>query len=221
MSDISVLGLGSMGAALARALQRAGHRITVWNRSPEKMQPFVANGADGAPAVAPTRARGHYDGATAMGKLTEDMKRVVSEQKLGFVATVSEDGTPNLSPKGTFIVLDDNHIMFGEIRSPNTVKNLVNRPTMEVNFVDPFARKGFRAKGRATFVPRGTPEFDQLLPRFTQWGELTDKFNGIVKLRVERAAPVISPAYDTGAEEADLRDAWMAHFAGLHSHQIP
>ncbi|MCZ6493189.1 MAG: NAD(P)-binding domain-containing protein, partial [Planctomycetota bacterium] len=33
MSDISVLGLGSMGAALARALQRAGHRITVWNRS--------------------------------------------------------------------------------------------------------------------------------------------------------------------------------------------
>ena len=52
MSDISVLGLGSMGAALARALQRAGHRITVWNRSPEKMQPFVANGAKGAPSVA-------------------------------------------------------------------------------------------------------------------------------------------------------------------------
>lgn len=52
MSDISVLGLGSMGAALARALQRAGHRITVWNRSPEKMQSFVANGAKGAPSVA-------------------------------------------------------------------------------------------------------------------------------------------------------------------------
>ncbi len=52
MSDISVLGLGSMGAALARAFQRAGHRITVWNRSPEKMQPFVANGAKGAPTVA-------------------------------------------------------------------------------------------------------------------------------------------------------------------------
>ena len=51
-----------------------------------------------------------------MAKLTEDMKRVVSEQKLGFVATVSEDGTPKLSPKGTFIVLDDNHIVFGETR---------------------------------------------------------------------------------------------------------
>ena len=33
--------------------------------------------------------------------LTEEMKRVVLEQKLGFVATVCPDGTPNLSPKGT------------------------------------------------------------------------------------------------------------------------
>jgi len=45
--------------------------------------------------------------------------------------------------------------------------------------------------------------------------------NGIVKLRVERAVPVISPAYDMGANEADLREAWMAHFAGLQSHRIP
>jgi 3-hydroxyisobutyrate dehydrogenase-like beta-hydroxyacid dehydrogenase len=42
MSDISILGLGLMGGALARAFQQAGHKITVWNRSPEKMEPFVA-----------------------------------------------------------------------------------------------------------------------------------------------------------------------------------
>ncbi len=51
MSDISVLGLGLMGSALARALQQAGHKITVWNRSPEKMKPFCAEGATGAPSV--------------------------------------------------------------------------------------------------------------------------------------------------------------------------
>jgi hypothetical protein len=32
--------------------------------------------------------------------LTADMKRVVREQRLGFVATVCPDGTPNLSRKG-------------------------------------------------------------------------------------------------------------------------
>ncbi|NCF26602.1 MAG: NAD(P)-binding domain-containing protein [Gammaproteobacteria bacterium] len=51
MSDISVLGLGSMGAALARAFQTANHRITVWNRTPEKMQAFVTNGAVAASSV--------------------------------------------------------------------------------------------------------------------------------------------------------------------------
>ena len=152
-----------------------------------------------------------------MSKLTGYMKQVVSEQKLGFVATVSGDGTPNLSPKGTFLVLDDEHIMFGEIRSPNTVRNLADRPSMEVNFVDPFARKGFRARGRAELIARDTPEFEELLPRFAGWGELTGRFNGIVKLRIEHAAVVTSPAYDMGATESELRATWQAYFADLQA----
>jgi 3-hydroxyisobutyrate dehydrogenase-like beta-hydroxyacid dehydrogenase len=51
MSDITVIGLGQMGAALARAMQRAGHDLTVWNRSPAKMQPFLDDGVAGAPDV--------------------------------------------------------------------------------------------------------------------------------------------------------------------------
>jgi predicted pyridoxine 5'-phosphate oxidase superfamily flavin-nucleotide-binding protein len=42
--------------------------------------------------------------------LTEDMRRLVLEQKLGFAATVCPDGTPNLSPKGTTTVWDDTHL---------------------------------------------------------------------------------------------------------------
>ena len=51
MSDITVIGLGLMGAALARSIQRAGHDLTVWNRSPAKMQPFIDDGVAGAPDV--------------------------------------------------------------------------------------------------------------------------------------------------------------------------
>ena len=39
-----------------------------------------------------------------MGILTQDMMRIVREQRLGYVATVCADGTPNLSPKGTTTV---------------------------------------------------------------------------------------------------------------------
>jgi len=41
-----------MGAALARAIQRAGHDLTVWNRSPAKMEPFIDDGVTGASDVA-------------------------------------------------------------------------------------------------------------------------------------------------------------------------
>jgi len=51
MSDVSVLGLGLMGSALARAIQKAGNKITVWNRTKEKMEPFIAKGAEGASSV--------------------------------------------------------------------------------------------------------------------------------------------------------------------------
>lgn len=152
-----------------------------------------------------------------MGKLNEYMKKVVEEQKLGFVATVCEDGSPNLSPKGTCLVLDDDHIIFGEIRSPNTRRNLEQSPSMEINFVDQYARKGFRAKGTATYLRRGTADFDELIGRFAQWGELSHNINGIVKLKIDRALPLTTPAYDIGATEEELRKHWVGYFSGLAS----
>ena len=52
MSDITVIGLGSMGAALARVLVTTEYGVTVWNRTPEKMDPIIAIGANGEANIA-------------------------------------------------------------------------------------------------------------------------------------------------------------------------
>jgi uncharacterized protein len=52
------------------------------------------------------------------------MQRVVSEQRLGFVATVTPDGRPNVSPKGTIKVWDDERLFLADIASPGPVANL-------------------------------------------------------------------------------------------------
>lgn len=52
MSDVTVIGLGNMGSALAGALQAKGQAVTVWNRSPEKAASLVAAGAVLAPSAA-------------------------------------------------------------------------------------------------------------------------------------------------------------------------
>jgi 3-hydroxyisobutyrate dehydrogenase-like beta-hydroxyacid dehydrogenase len=48
---VTVIGLGSMGTALARAFIEAGHPTTVWNRTPAKADPLTAMGARHAPAI--------------------------------------------------------------------------------------------------------------------------------------------------------------------------
>ena len=43
--NVSVIGLGLMGSALAEALLNAGHEVTVWNRTPAKAEPLTSKGA--------------------------------------------------------------------------------------------------------------------------------------------------------------------------------
>src|SRR3954468_17245651 len=83
------------------------------------------------------------------------MRRVVREQRLGFAATVCPDGTPNLSPKGTTIVWDDEHLAFLHLHSENTVANLAANPAIEINVVDPIVRKGYRFNGEAQVLTEG------------------------------------------------------------------
>jgi 2-hydroxy-3-oxopropionate reductase len=50
MLKIAVLGIGLMGLPMSRRLLAAGHPLSVWNRSPEKAAPLVAQGARQAPS---------------------------------------------------------------------------------------------------------------------------------------------------------------------------
>lgn len=45
MKDITIIGLGVMGTALARTLLKNGYNVTVWNRSPEKSEVLRGEGA--------------------------------------------------------------------------------------------------------------------------------------------------------------------------------
>lgn len=145
------------------------------------------------------------------GPLTPALLRLIDEQRFGYVATVNADGGPNVSPKGTFLALDDRTLAFAEMRSPATVENIGRDMRVEVNMVDVFARKGARFRGVARFVARGEREFENLLPRWAEhWPDFADRFNGLVLVTVESVRPLTSPAYDIGATERELREQYLA-----------
>ena len=43
--NLGVIGLGMMGSAIAQSLLRAGHRVTVWNRTPSRAEELQSQGA--------------------------------------------------------------------------------------------------------------------------------------------------------------------------------
>jgi predicted pyridoxine 5'-phosphate oxidase superfamily flavin-nucleotide-binding protein len=155
-----------------------------------------------------------------MGILTADMKRVVEEQRLGFFATVCPDGSPNLSPKGTIAVWDDDHLVFANIRSPGTLANLRRNAGVEVNVVDPFARKGYRFKGTASILESGALH-DQAIAFYKARGSRADVIREVVLIRVLSAQAIDSPAYDFGLTEDEVRARWERHFESLRARKPP
>ena len=155
-------------------------------------------------------------------KLTTDMKRVVTEQRLAFVATVCPDGTPNLSPKGTIAVWDDEHLVFADIRSPGTIANLRKNPAVEINVVDPFVRKGYRFKGAGEVIVDGN-RFEEIMSSYrgrwvdTARSKAEARIRAFVLVKVEQAMPLTSPAYDDAtSDESSIRKNWISYFAALN-----
>jgi predicted pyridoxine 5'-phosphate oxidase superfamily flavin-nucleotide-binding protein len=152
--------------------------------------------------------------------LTEGMKRLVRDARLGFAATVCADGTPNLSPKGTTLVYDDEHLVFADLRSPQTVANLRANPSIEINVVDVGTRRGYRFKGRGEIVEPGA-RFDEVLAWYRDQGhELSGRAGAFVLVRVQRAAELTSPAYDWGEREQDLLRFFARWYGGLWAERL-
>lgn len=148
--------------------------------------------------------------------LNQFAKDLIATFPLGFVATVTKEGRPALSPKGTFLVLDDATIGFGEVRSPGTLANLAHHPEAEVNFIDQWKRKGVRVRGAARIVEPGE-EFDMLIGRWREvWGDLADRINVLVLISAAEVKPVTTPPYDDGVTEEEMIALYKTKFAEIY-----
>ena len=139
-----------------------------------------------------------------------NIKDFVNFQKLGFVATVNSDNTPNLSPKGTVRVWDDENLIFADINSPQTMENLNNNSSVEINVVDPIKRKGFRFKGNAKMIS-DSDLHDQIVDYYKKNGT-KNKISSVVMVKIDQVDEVVSPLYYLGISEKEISEKWTKHF---------
>jgi predicted pyridoxine 5'-phosphate oxidase superfamily flavin-nucleotide-binding protein len=142
-----------------------------------------------------------------MATLSPEVQEFVRHERLGYIATVSPDGTPNLSPKGSLTVWDDRRIMFADIESPHTIRNLDSNPKVEVNVVNPFTRRGYRFRGLGTVLRSGS-DYWKAVDHYKNEGADIRRIRAIVLIDVQEVGPLLSPVYLLGLNEADVRRLW-------------
>lgn len=147
--------------------------------------------------------------------LTDEMIKLIGDHRAGMVASINDDGTPSVSPKATFVILDDKTLAFGNLRSPGTIKNINQRPATEVCFIDVVARKAVRVTGTATYLKNDEMSEPMRAAFLEIWADFLDRFAGVVQIDVTAAEYILSPAYDLGITEAELREANLAHLQSL------
>ena len=150
-----------------------------------------------------------------MIKITADMEAIVKQAILSFVATVNEDGTPNLSPKASLTVTNG-VLYFADIASPRTVLNIGRNPAVEINVVDIFQRRGYRFKGRALILAPGEDEYLMI----TNWVRATNgpeyPVDHVVKIETSSITPLLSPAHVFARPprtQDEIRDTYYQKYA--------
>ena len=104
--------------------------------------------------------------------------------KLAWVATASRDGEPNVTPKGTLKLMDENHVLFANLFSLKTRRNLLENSKIAVTVVDAPTAKGYQLKGTAEIITSG-PLFEDTSKQLKESPKGLPPLHHIVKITVE------------------------------------
>jgi hypothetical protein len=154
------------------------------------------------------------DATTSMIEITADMEAIIKQAMLSFVATINEDGTPNLSPKASLTV-KNGVLYFADIASPHTLLNLRRDPAIEINVIDIFQRRGYRFTGRALILPPGDDEYLLIADWVRAANGPEYPVDHVVKIEATSIAPLLSPAHvfaDPPRSQDEIRNTYYQKY---------
>lgn len=89
-----------------------------------------------------------------MAKLTQEMKEMI-ETQLAYIATVDRDGNPNIGPKRSMRIYDENTLVYNENTGKQTMNNIMDTGKASVAYAVREKLKGFRFSGKAEIQTEG------------------------------------------------------------------
>ncbi|MDY6892828.1 MAG: pyridoxamine 5'-phosphate oxidase family protein [Chloroflexota bacterium] len=117
-----------------------------------------------------------------MAKLTQEMKDLIAAQQC-YVATVNPDGTPNVGPKRSTRVLDDEHIVFNEGTGRQTWGNIERGSKVAIAVADRDKLQGYRFLGTPEAIVSGSL-YDEAAAMMQQLGVPPPK--AVIKVKIDK-----------------------------------
>ena len=127
--------------------------------------------------------------------LTPEVQNSAAHSVLCWLATVDENGQPNVSPKEIFIAFDTEHLVIANIASPTSVRNIEGNPLVCVSFIDIFVQKGFKVTGTARNVHRQDTEFSRWAAPLMAKAGPRFSIHSVMLVRATAIAPILAPSY--------------------------
>lgn len=123
-----------------------------------------------------------------MATLTDEMKALIREVRLGIAATADKSGMPNASFKGSLQVLDDENLIFADIMSPKTTNNLQENNKICILVGDHKKMVGYQFKGEAELLNEGEL-YDKMCAGVAAMNMNLPKPKYVVKIKVDEITP--------------------------------
>ena len=146
--------------------------------------------------------------------LTTEIKKYLDQSVLCWLATVSDDGQPSVSPKEIFTYFGESHLIIANIASPNSLKNIRTNPKVGVSFIEILVQKGFKLWGQATIIEKTNIEFEELSQPLLEMTGDKFPFQSIFKIRIDKVKPILAPRYilyPETREEEQIEEAKKAY----------
>jgi len=127
--------------------------------------------------------------------ITPEIAESIEHSVLCWLATVSADGFPNVSPKEAFIHDGGGRILIANIASPKTARNIYENEKVCASFVNVFIQKGFKITGIGKILKPGISGYEDRFEKLTSVIGTRFPIVSIFEIEPSKVEEIIAPSY--------------------------
>jgi uncharacterized protein len=154
--------------------------------------------------------------------LTDEIKSYLQRSVLCWLATISEDGTPNVSPKEIFVPEGDTYVLIAHVASPKSVRNIKANPKVCLSFVEVFEQRGFKLNGIARVIEPSHLDYEARVLPLKKIATERFPIQSFIEVEVTKIANILAPRYKLYPETtpaAQIERAVKTYNRVLEHHQ--